>query len=107
MSPFGRVSVAAAGAAVLSACASTAAARHNEKDSQGDCDAHHGAPSSQRWRSLAGSNFDNVGMLLPTADSAIVSVDSGNGLGTDAITAIGELVDAPQLLRRAGECERR
>ena len=40
-------------------------------------------------------------MLLPTADSAIDFGDSGNGLGTHAIGAIGELIDAPQLFRRA------
>ena len=54
--------------------------RQNERSSA-RADSHHGAPSSQRWRSLAGSNFDSVGMLLPTADSASVSVIPGMDLG--------------------------
>jgi hypothetical protein len=43
--------------------------------------AGHGAPSSQRCRSLAGLNFASVGMLLPTAERASESVVPGTDLG--------------------------
>ena len=63
----------------------------------------HGVLISQRCRSLSALNLASVGLLLPTADSASGSVAVGHRLGHQAIGAVGELVDAPQLLRRAGE----
>ena len=42
-------------------------------------------------------------MLLPTADSASGSFAFGTALGMSAVRSVGELIDAPQLLGRAGE----
>ena len=52
---------------------------------------------------VAALNFASVGVLLPTAESASGSVGIRNRLRHQPIRAVGELIDAPQLFRSAGE----
>ena len=61
----------------------------------------HGFLKFQRALSLLGSNLASVGVLRPTAVRAMGSLELGIDLGHDAVSAIGQLVDAPQLF---GSC---